>query len=358
MRFKRENHKVVYILPEYDSATDTHYAYLYSFIERVAEDLDLFVVVEKGNQTPMFSGVQNVVVKRRHSKIGRMLEGVFLLKRVRKMGYRDFYVHYSFVGALSALLVTKLFGGRVFYWNCGMPWLYRRGFFREFVFRYILRNSILVTGAESLRDEYVKRYGLSSTKTRVVPNWTSLAGVSRTEKSVARKTLHVDQNAKVVLFVHHLSKRKGADMIVPVARMLPDMTFVVVGDGPDRAKLELASRVQKNVVVVGKVAHKDIGVYFSVADVFFMPSEEEGFPHVILESMAYGVPYIASDVGAVREISPNVEHEYLIKDRNAGLFAEAIKKMLMDMPKASGLKTHVEKYNANMAVGLFLELFE
>ncbi|MEK9166500.1 MAG: hypothetical protein AAB846_02085, partial [Patescibacteria group bacterium] len=60
-------------------------------------------------------------------------------------------------------------GGRVLYWNRGMPWLFRRGFFEEQMFRFILRRTILVTSPESLAKEYVKRYGVKNYK--ILSNW-------------------------------------------------------------------------------------------------------------------------------------------------------------------------------------------
>jgi len=350
-------HKLLYILPKYDTNTDTHFAYLYTFLESLSEKLDVCVITERVHGEVQHKSVQDGFVLHLHTATLRVLEELVVILRAHRAEYRDIYVHYSFTGALAALVVTKLFGGRVFYWNCGMPWLYKRGPLREAVFRFILRNTILVTGANSLRNEYVKRYGLSITDTRVLPNWIDLAGVSRAEKSISRERLNIDQNKKVVLFVHHLSKRKGADMIAPVAKLLPGTVFVVVGDGPYMRQLKKETANEGNVFVIGRVANRDIGTYFSAADAFFVPSEEEGFPHVILESMAYGVPYVASDVGAVREISPEIEHKYIIERREPERFASALEQMFVDKIDTSALVEQAGKYSEANAVSSFMELF-
>jgi glycosyltransferase involved in cell wall biosynthesis len=96
-------------------------------------------------------------------------------------------------------------------------------------------------------------------------------------------------------------------MILPVASEIlharKDVLFVVAGGGPDEEMLR--DRVQKNtmfknnVMILGAVPNKDIQKYLAVSDIFFMPSQEEGFPRALLEAMAAGVPSVVSDVGAV-----------------------------------------------------------
>lgn len=346
---------LAYILPAYNPHTDTHYAYLYPFIESVAEDMDVFLVVEKATERPSFTSVSEIHTKKSKGYIGRLLEGIWYTLKARMKGYRDFYVHYSFIGALTAHFVTRILGGRVFYWNCGMPWLYKRGVFEEWVFRYILRHTILVTGAPSLRDMYVKEYGLISEKTRVLHNWIDTREKIEIDKTSIREKLGIDKQAHVVLFVHHLSQRKGSDMILPVARELPDVTFIVVGDGPDRERLEREK--SDNVHIVGKVPHKDVKTYFSASDVFYMPSEEEGFPHVILEAQQAGVPYVASDIGAVRDISPREQQDYIIQKREPKIFAQKIQDMLKSPVDSRVLQNHVKQFDTQKARERFIRLF-
>lgn len=356
-------HKIAYILPEYNIATDTHYAYLYLFIDKVSRLLDIFLIVEKSAAVPSFSNVTSVVAKQSYSQFGRLIEGIGLALRARFRGYKDFYVHYSFIGAFTAIIVTKIFGGRVFYWNCGMPWLYKRGRLEECVFRFILRNSILVTGAMSLRDEYSLNYNLNKENSRILPNWIDLSDLTERSREESRKRLGINKDSRVVLFVHHLSQRKGSDKIVPVAEHFRDTNtvFLVVGDGPDKQKLEhdiAAHSLQGTITLIGKVPHRDIPLYFSASDVFFMPSEEEGFPHVILESMAYGVPYVASDVGAVREIGPEVERQFVITERTTDIFVNKLE-ILLEQPIASySLSDHVQKFDISIAVKKFVEIIK
>src|SRR3989338_9065520 len=94
--------KVAYILPLYDEDTDTHLYYNYELIRYASVKLDIFVVIEKAIgkvnlNAPFF-------VQKKEKGLSRFLELYSMLKKLKKQGYDNFYVHYSYYGALAALL--------------------------------------------------------------------------------------------------------------------------------------------------------------------------------------------------------------------------------------------------------------
>jgi len=64
------------------------------------------------------------------------------------------------------------------------------------------------------------------------------------------------------------------------------------------ASLGVGERIQ----LVGRKRGRELADLFAGADLFVFPTHSEGFPNVILEAMTYGVPIIASDVGAIGEM--------------------------------------------------------
>jgi len=281
-------------------------------------------------------------------------------------GVRIFYVHYSFKGALVAILLTKLFGGRVFYWNCGMPWLYKRGWLEEKLFRFILRNSIFVTGTNSLAEHYADRYGLDRARVRVVPNYIRVSHMQGITRDSARRELEIPSGKKVVLFLHRLSRRKGAHFLPDILKefaIREDVLFLIVGDGPERTNTELrvtSYELQNRVRFEGNVPNNRVPIYFAAADVFLMPSEEEGMPNALLEAMAAGVPFVASDVGGVREMTPPSLHEYVLPQGDVAAFAEKIKKLLGDEELREKISQEergwVKRYDVSVAASAFLAL--
>jgi glycosyltransferase involved in cell wall biosynthesis len=101
---------------------------------------------------------------------------------------------------------------------------------------------------------------------------------------------------------------KGFDRVMQVlpdlARQIPNIAYLVVGDGDDRPRLaEKASSlgVANRVVFAGHINEQEKAEHYRLADVFVMPSEGEGFGFVFLEAMACGVPVVASKTDGGRE---------------------------------------------------------
>lgn len=365
MNSRRE--KIIYILPFYDRNTDTHLRYNYKLIDAASKELDMFVIVEKAQNLSNVSKVRlltrltNWRLQRFQNPILRFLELLFLCLRLRASGYKKVYVHYSYYGALAGIFA----GLTVFYWNRGMPWLFKRGFFEEAIFRFILRHAVLVTSPRELAEEYKTRYG--ATRYRVLSNWIDLKEFSpRGSKEEAKREIGLDPAKKIVLFVHHLSPRKGADLIAKTAAQFSDsenIEFVVAGEGPYRAKFEEEAGCSSvHIKVLGDVPHVKIPGYFRAADIFFMPSREEGSPHVILEAMAAGTPFVAADVGGIREIIPKEAEELLCPSENVEAFAVKIKQLLRDAPRyalvrGAGLR-HAQNFSLERGVKEFIALFE
>ncbi|MEK7642967.1 MAG: glycosyltransferase family 4 protein [Patescibacteria group bacterium] len=343
--------KIVYILPEYRRNIGTHFYYNYQFIKSIREHHDVVLLIERGEAPIDFPGARLMWFRSLPLRILEMFVRFFML---RLRGYRVFWVHYSFVGGILAPLF-----GRSFYWNCGMPWLYRRQWVEERVFRFALRKSTLVTGTEGMKYSYIKQYALNPSRVAVLPNWIDHARFTAWSgrKKEARERLHIDEEKKVIFFLHHLSRRKGAHMIAPTAETFindSSVEFIIGGSGP----LE-HTFVGKNIREVGEIPYEDVPMYFAASDLFFMPSEEEGFPHVVLEAMALGVPIVASDVGGVREILPREAQEFIL-EQSPDLFAAAIRKLLGDQELREQLaesgKIWVSQYSLEIVNHQFEEI--
>ncbi|MEK9166501.1 MAG: glycosyltransferase family 4 protein [Patescibacteria group bacterium] len=178
--------------------------------------------------------------------------------------------------------------------------------------------------------------------------------------------MNLDHAKKYILFVHRLSERKGADLIAKTAARLASLEnieFVVAGDGPYREKLKEEAMISTvPVKMLGKIPNAKIPNYFRAADIFFMPSREEGSPHVILEAMAAGTPFVAADVGGVREIIPKEAEEFLCPAENIEAFSEKIKELLGDSQRYAAFREtglrHAKNFSLERGVKEFIALFE
>ncbi len=140
----------------------------------------------------------------------------------------------------------------------------------------------------------------------------------------------------ILLVVGRLSHEKGhADFLaaLDILRRKCTLPFhaVLVGDGPEQARLEAArARMGLEGCVTMAGLQHDMRPYYGIATAVVMPSHSEGSPNVLLESMAAGVPVVATRVGGVPEIATDEETALLVESRNPEALAGAIERMLAD----------------------------
>ncbi len=109
-----------------------------------------------------------------------------------------------------------------------------------------------------------------------------------------------------LLFVGRLEQAKGADVLIEAfARVVREVSceLTVIGDGPERPNLESAVQQRRLSGRVSWMGHRrDVGRWYSHADLVVIPSRGEGGSLVALESMACGTPIAGSSVGGLREL--------------------------------------------------------
>jgi glycosyltransferase involved in cell wall biosynthesis len=375
--------KLVYVLPTYDAESPEHTFHIHGFLEAVAERLDVMVIIERARSRPDF---RNLRTYRRLVQIPvlKMLEILMVMLWARLRGYKRFYTHYSVSGAVLSALVTHVLGGVSYYWNCGHPMDFvpaRVGSLSDL--RTKLRNQYLlgltlrlvdhlVTGTETMARWYSENYGIPLSSIRVMSNWVDLTRfVTLPGKSALRRQLGWPVDKKVVLFLHRLAERKGAQYIVPIAEQVvsqysdqaPTLLFVVAGDGPYRETLQneiQSAGLKEHFQLAGWVPNREAVKYFAAADVYMMPSIEEGFPRTLLEAMAAGCPFIASDVGGVRDVVTLTQAGLLAAKGDWPAMADALVRLLSDDTLREELAgdglAHVRSYSQDKVVQSFVSL--
>lgn len=125
-------------------------------------------------------------------------------------------------------------------------------------------------------------------------------------------------NRKYILGVGRLSYEKGFDMLIDAYDMLKpkDIDLLIVGEGPERHKLEKRIedlKLQKRVKMLG--LKTNLSDYYSQAEVFVLSSRSEGYPNALIEAMSHGCACIAMDC----EFGPSE----IIKNKINGILTEA-----------------------------------
>lgn len=233
---------------------------------------------------------------------------------------------------------------------------------------------VLVTSRYS-RDVAVRAYGLDPERVEVVPEGIDLerwpdpgarhhAGGGRADDPRGRTA---GGRGPEILSVAHQYPRKDTETLLrampEVVRAFPDTELRIVGTGPElSAHRSLARRLGLVGVVrfLGRMADREaVRREYLGADIFALPSLQEGFGIAFLEAMASRVPVVAARAGAAPEVVPHGEAGLLVPPRDPGAMAAALTRLLRDPDlrerMGAGGRRRAESFDWSRVATRFLE---
>jgi glycosyltransferase involved in cell wall biosynthesis len=197
----------------------------------------------------------------------------------------------------------------------------------------------VVAPSMAIRDELLAEY--PEDRVHFIPNGVRVPPPrDRARQPAARRALAevnfdlaTDAEAPVVVYTGRLHRAKGLRELVVawprVLRQFPAARLWLVGEGPDRDELYdliLDRDVRGRVLMPG--AFDAVDEILQAADLFVLPSHEEGMSISLLEAMAAGVPVVATDIPGNRKLIRDGEHGLLVPPRNPDALAAAILQQL------------------------------
>jgi len=144
-----------------------------------------------------------------------------------------------------------------------------------------------------------------------------------------------------------LTRRKGQDLAIEALKAVPDATLILVGDGPDRARLEGLARaggLEGRVRFLGVRPHGELPALLAAADVMVLPTMSEGLANVWVEALACGTPVVTSDVGGARDAIDRPEAGRLVP-RDPAAIAAAVRELLADPPAQAEVRKAAERFS-------------
>ncbi|HEY0312585.1 MAG TPA: glycosyltransferase [Allosphingosinicella sp.] len=165
------------------------------------------------------------------------------------------------------------------------------------------------------------------------------------DKEAAKARLGI--SGPLLVSVGALVPVKGQALAIAALAQLPDASLVLVGDGPERARLEAAARamgVAARVRFARAVPHGELPALLAAADIMVLPSEREGLANAWLEALACGVPLVIPDVGGAREVLDRPEAGRIVA-REPAAIAAAVRDILDHPPEAAAVRSAAERFS-------------
>lgn len=215
----------------------------------------------------------------------------------------------------------------------GYPWFVRLGYR---ILAPLTARAIAIS--DSVRDFAIQRMGFRAEQLELLndPLATFSFGSGQEEEATELRTRYgLAPEVPVIGAVTRFHAAKGICFLVgalpAVLREVPNAHLVLVGAGPEEDSLREQSRalgVEDRVIFAG--FQRDVATCFRMFALSVVPSLEEGFGNVAVESLALGVPVVASRSGGLPEIVSDGENGFLVEPGDSAGIAEAILSLLRD----------------------------
>jgi phosphatidylinositol alpha-1,6-mannosyltransferase len=205
---------------------------------------------------------------------------------------------------------------------------------RFVVARLANRADFVIAISQTTLDRFCSWSTIDRTATAVLPNAIKAEqfGLGEKNKELVQR-LGIERK-KIIMTLGRMwsnERAKGFDEVIEIMPRLrelePDISYIAVGDGDDRMRLEAKARtlgVGDRVHFVGRVPEAQKQDYYRLADAYVMPSLWEGFGFVILEALACGLPVVASIADGTREAVRNGELGVVVDPKDSTALLSAI----------------------------------
>lgn len=166
--------------------------------------------------------------------------------------------------------------------------------------------------------------------------------VSNKQKELLKKSLGINDTDFVFIFLGRMVKDKGINELITAFEKLnseyKNSKLLLVGRyerelDPLLPKTEEIININSNIISAGW--QKDVVPYYAISNVLVFPSYREGFPNVVMQSGAMGIPAIVSDINGCNEIIVNNKNGVIIPVKNSDVLYDSMKTMLKNKDQST-----------------------
>ncbi len=210
---------------------------------------------------------------------------------------------------------------------------------RRLIHRALSNANRVIAVCQALKDAAVA-IDVPADNIVVVPNGVDLAKFFPMNKLEARRAIDLPMDRRIVLSVGHLCERKGFHLLIEAMPTLlrkvgHDLLLVIVGGNVFEGDFltYLKDKVAQfglgnHVLLAGPKPPEELHVWYSAADLFCLASSREGWPNVCFESLACGVPVVATKIWGTPEVICSPDYGLLVDERTPEALAVGIERGL------------------------------
>ncbi|HOQ19130.1 glycosyltransferase family 4 protein [Methanothermobacter thermautotrophicus] len=200
---------------------------------------------------------------------------------------------------------------------------------------YVLRRaSAVITVSRDLRDKVVEEFGVDGERVHIINMGVDTDIFRPLDRDKCRERLGLPLNRRVILFVGNIIPSKGVHYLIESLREVEvgGVKCIILGAHVDEEYLKtlrgMAESINADVEFFEPVPYSEVAIWMNAADVFVLPSLEEGFGLVALEALACGTPVIATATGGIREFVIDSETGYTVSPGDSSAIADRINSVL------------------------------
>lgn len=271
----------------------------------------------------------------------------------------------SLIKDLFMLQIAKIkgFKGIVHFRFGRIPAIIKNGGWEYFLLKHVIAIADKVIVIDSISYSFLKENGYKNIE--FLPNPLSNTLEELISKNNKRKRI----KGKIV-FAGHMYASKGIFELVEACSQIPNIKLIMLGQLNEDVKIKLINQTKMTnhdwLELKGNVSYEEVIKNMLSCNIFILPSYTEGFPNVIIESMACNCPIIATNVGAIPEMLA-IGNEYpagiCIEPKNSLQIKESIELLLKDENYAHFLASNAQKrvnemYNIHVVWNKLVSIWE
>lgn len=174
--------------------------------------------------------------------------------------------------------------------------------------------------------------------------------IQNEQKINLKKSLNINEDDFVFIFVGRLVSDKGITELVKAFDRINKENvrtkLLLIGSletDLDPLSLETENSIRNNDSIISVGYQNDVRPYFSISDVLTFPSYREGFPNVVMQAGAMGLPSIVSDINGCNEIISEGKNGLIVPVKNAKELEKAMRKIIIDINFRDEIQSNARK---------------